>query len=52
MQRLREIKTEFTWIQQEQSDQAEKNRNEREIEWQNRRLWMAYLGNMTHNGTL
>lgn len=33
MQRLREIKTEFTWTQQEQSDQAEKNRNEREIEW-------------------
>lgn len=33
MERLREIKTEFTWTQQEQSDQAEKNRIEREIEW-------------------
>lgn len=30
--RLREIKTELTWTQHEQSDQAEKNRNEEKLD--------------------
>lgn len=50
IERLREIKK-FPWIQLEQSDQTEKNRDEWEIEWYKRRPQPAFWGNMPHKDT-